>query len=158
MLKIRLQRVGKKNEPHFRLVLTEKTSSPKSKALEILGHYDPKNKDKAFKKERILHWVSMGAQMSDTAFNILHGENIVEGQKVVKKKISKRKREELKRKETEEAAAKESASAPATADKEEKPATDEVKEEEAEEVAKEEPKAEEPKEEVKTETEEEKKD
>jgi small subunit ribosomal protein S16 len=103
MLKIRLQRIGKKNTPHFRLVLTEKSSPVKSKALEILGHYNPREKDRAFKKERILHWVSMGAQVSDTAFNLLHNENILEGQKIVKKKISKRKREELKKKAQEEA-------------------------------------------------------
>jgi len=122
MLKIRLQRTGKRNEPHFRLVLTEKSSAPKSKALEILGHYNPRKKDRAFKKERILYWVSMGAQVSDTAFNLLHNENILEGQKIVKKKISKRKREELKKRAQEEAEQKEK-------EAEEKKAVDESKEE-----------------------------
>ncbi len=103
MLKIRLQRTGNKNNQHFRLVLTEKTSPVKSKALEILGYYNPRKKDKAFKKDRILYWVSVGAQVSDTAFNLLHDESILEGQKIVKKKISKRKREELKKKAQEEA-------------------------------------------------------
>ncbi len=102
MLKIRLQRIGKKNEPHFRLVLTEKSSAVKSKALEILGNYNPRQKDKAFKKDRILHWLSVGAQLSDTAFNLLHKENIVEGQKIVNKKISKRKRNDIKNQKVEE--------------------------------------------------------
>ncbi len=140
MLKIRLQRTGKKNEPHFRLVLTEKTSAPKSKALEILGHYNPRKKDKAFKKDRILYWVSVGAQMSDTAFNLLHNENIVEGQKIVKKKISKKKREEIKKQEAEAVEAKEKQEA---ADKIETEKTEEVKEEAAKEVEKEDSKTEE---------------
>ncbi|MBI3671528.1 30S ribosomal protein S16 [Candidatus Azambacteria bacterium] len=102
MLKIRLQRIGKKNEPHFRLVLTEKSSAVKNKALEILGHYNPRQKDKSFKKDRILYWISVGAQPSDTAFNLLHNENIVEGKKIENKKISKRKREEIKKQKEEE--------------------------------------------------------
>ncbi len=102
MLRIRLQRTGKKNQPFFRLVLTEKTSPPKSKALEVLGYYNPRKKDRSFKKDRILFWISKGAKVSDTAFNLLHDENIVEGQKIIKKKLSKKKREELAKKEQEE--------------------------------------------------------
>lgn len=99
MLKIRLQRTGKVNEQHFRLVLTEKSSPAKNKALEILGFYNPRKKEKSFKKERISHWISKGAQPSDTAFNLLLAENVVEGKKIQKQKISKKKRMEIKKQE-----------------------------------------------------------
>ena len=148
MLKIRLQRTGKKNAQHFRLVLTEKSSAAKSKALEILGHYNPRKKDRAFKKERILHWVSVGAQVSDTAFNLLHDENILEGQKIVNKKISKRKREEVKNKAKEEAEAK---AKEATEKKAAAEAEAKAKEEEKEAEVKEDIKEEAPVEEVKPE-------
>ncbi len=146
MLKIRLQRTGKKNTQHFRLVLTEKSSPVKSKALEILGHYNPREKDRAFKKERILYWVSVGAQVSDTAFNLLHNENILEGQKIVKKKISKRKREELKKKTQEEA---EQKAKEAEDKKTAEEAKEDVKKEEESEDKKEDTKEETPKEEKK---------
>ena len=81
MLMIRLQRVGKKNEPHFRVVLTEKTTSPRGKHLELLGFLNPKSKERAFKKERVLHWMSKGAKLSDTVHNLLVSEKILEGKK-----------------------------------------------------------------------------
>ena len=81
MLMIRLQRVGKKNEPHFRVVLTEKTTSPRGKHLELLGFLNPKSKERSFKKERVLHWMSKGAKLSDTVHNLLVSEKILEGKK-----------------------------------------------------------------------------
>ena len=53
MLKIRLQRTGKKNSPSFRVVLAEHTAPPQGKFIEILGYYNPRKKKKGFKKERI---------------------------------------------------------------------------------------------------------
>lgn len=99
MLRIRLQRTGKVNEQHFRLALTEKTSPAKNKALEILGFYNPRKKEKSFNKDRISYWISKGAQPSDTAFNLLLAENVIEGQKIKKQKISKKKRMEIKKQE-----------------------------------------------------------
>ncbi|HEY9584080.1 MAG TPA: 30S ribosomal protein S16 [Candidatus Paceibacterota bacterium] len=101
MLKIRLQRVGRKNVPNFRVVLTESQNSTKSgKYLEILGNYDPVHKTKALDGERIKYWISKGAQASETMNNFLINEKIVSGKKVnvlpLKKKTFKRK--ELKAK------------------------------------------------------------
>jgi len=155
MLRIRLQRTGKKNAPHFRLVLTEKTSPAKSKALEILGHYNPRKKDRSFDKERILHWVSVGAQVSDTAFNLLHDENILEGQKIVNKKISKRKREEAKKQAKEEAEAKAKEAEEKKVQEEGSAQVKEAEKEEKAEDQKEETPKEEPKEEIKEEPKEE---
>lgn len=84
MLKIRLQRVGRKHEPSFRLVLTDSKNSTKSgKYLEILGNYDARRGEKSeFKADRITHWVSKGAQVSGTVHNLLIDKKIITGKKV----------------------------------------------------------------------------
>lgn len=86
MLKIRLQRVGRKHEPAFRLVLTDSKNSTKSgKFLEILGNFDArKGEQSAFKGDRILHWVSKGAQTSDTVHNLLVTKKLIPGKKINK--------------------------------------------------------------------------
>ncbi len=72
MLAIRLQRVGKKNEPTFRIVLTDSKNSTKSgKFLEILGSYDARDKNETrINDERVKYWMSKGAKLSDTIFEI----------------------------------------------------------------------------------------
>ena len=89
MLKLRLQRVGKRNDIKFRLVVIERTGKPKSGALEILGFYDPKTKDRGFNKERISHWISLGAQPSDTVHNMLIKNLIISGKKIAVHKTKK---------------------------------------------------------------------
>lgn len=86
MLKIRLQRVGRKHDPSYRLVLTDSRKAPQSGAfLEILGSYNPRKKEGAvfnLKKERIEHWISKGAQTTGVVHNLLVGEKIIKGPKV----------------------------------------------------------------------------
>jgi len=84
MLKIRLQRVGRKHEPVFRLVLTDSKNSTKSgKFLETLGNYDARRGEKsAYKAERINYWIGKGAQLSGTLHNLLVSNKIVEGKKI----------------------------------------------------------------------------
>ncbi len=84
MLKIRLQRVGRKHEPTFRLVLTDSKNSTKSgKYLENLGNYDSRKGEKSeFKKDRISYWMTKGAQVSGTVHNLLIDKKLVDGKKV----------------------------------------------------------------------------
>ena len=105
MLKIRLQRIGRKNDPSFRVVLTDSKNSTKSgKFLEILGTYNPKAKEGAsgrvFDVEKIKHWISKGAQCSGTLHNFLVHDKVIEGKKlnVLSKKKPTMKRKELKAK------------------------------------------------------------
>ncbi len=105
MLKIRLQRIGRKNDPSFRVVLTDSKNSAKSgKFLELLGTYNPKVADKklrtSFVNDRIKYWVSEGAKLSDTMHNFLVHDNVIEGKKVnvLPKKKPTQKRKELKAK------------------------------------------------------------
>lgn len=90
MLKIRLQRVGKKNDAKYRLVIAEQKSKPKSGALEILGFYDPKTDQKGFDTERVNYWIAKGAQLSDTAHNLLIKGQIISGKKIAVHKSSKK--------------------------------------------------------------------
>ena len=131
MLRIRFSRVGKKNAPSFRLVLTPKTSPPKGKFLEILGFYNPRTKEKGFQKERILQWISKGAQPSDTAHNFLVKEGVIEG-----KKVSVHSRAQRKKKETADS------STEASAKEEKVPAATEETQTEGESPAEETPTAE----------------
>ncbi len=95
MLKIRLQRVGRKAEPTFRLLLTDSKNSTKSgKFLEILGNYDArKGEQSVFKADRITYWMSVGAQVSPTVHNLLIDKKVITGKKVnnlpLKKAIKK---------------------------------------------------------------------
>lgn len=95
MLMIRLQRVGRKNEPTFRLVLTDSKNSTKSgRYLEVLGSYDSRRGEKAeFKADRIAHWISMGAKTSATVHNLLISKKLISGKKIntlpLKKPIKK---------------------------------------------------------------------
>lgn len=79
MLIIRFQRVGRKNDPAYRIVVTEKQNAAQKKHLEILGSYHPKTKDTRVKGERVKYWISKGAQVSDTAYNLFVKEKILEG-------------------------------------------------------------------------------
>ncbi len=85
MLNIRLQRVGRKNDPSYRLVLINSKFAAKSgKAIEILGSVDFRKKtiDTAgFKVENIKKYIKNGAKVSDTVFNIFVNAGIVEGKK-----------------------------------------------------------------------------
>lgn len=82
MLKIRLQRVGKKHDPSFRVVLIDVQKGPKSgKHLEILGFYDAIRKVKQIKGDRVRYWIEKGAQISDTVHNVLVSEKIIDGKK-----------------------------------------------------------------------------
>ena len=101
MLKIRLQRIGRKNDPAFRAVLTDSKNSTKSgKFLEIIGSYNPKAGEVNLKADRIKYWISKGAQVSDTMHNFLVSQKIIEGKKknVLPMKKPTISRKELKKK------------------------------------------------------------
>ena len=65
---IRLARFGAKKKPFYRVVVIEKDKPRDGRALEIVGNYSPTSKPAqvVLKHERIDHWKSKGAQLSDT--------------------------------------------------------------------------------------------
>lgn len=78
MLKIRLQRIGRHKEPHYRIVVIDATKGPKSaKYIEELGSYNPKMGTVTVNSERSIYWLSVGAQASNTVHNFLVKQNII---------------------------------------------------------------------------------
>lgn len=83
MLKIRLQRVGRKHEPAFRVVLTDSKNSSKSGRLkEVLGSYDPRKATDLLKTDRIKHWLGIGAKATGTVHNLLVTHGVINGKKI----------------------------------------------------------------------------
>ena len=82
MLMIRFQRIGRTNDPAFRIVVTEKRSKPKSGELEILGSFHPKTKETHLKSERILYWLSKGAKLSPRVHNLLVTHKLITAPKI----------------------------------------------------------------------------
>ena len=79
MLAIKLQRIGKKHQPSYRVVVAEKRSKMAAPPVEDLGSYNPFTKATTVKKERVLHWVKMGAQPTVTAHNLLVKQGTITG-------------------------------------------------------------------------------
>lgn len=73
MLKIRLFRTGKKNQPSYRLVVAEARSQRDGKYVENLGFYNPLPKPFAleYKKERVEYWLSKGAKATKKVSKLL---------------------------------------------------------------------------------------
>jgi small subunit ribosomal protein S16 len=73
MLMIRLARFGTKKKPTYRVVVIEKERARDSRAVEVVGHYNPISKPKEVKLEhdRIAHWMKNGAQPSETVAKLM---------------------------------------------------------------------------------------
>lgn len=67
MLQIHLARVGKKNQPQFRIVVADHQRPVNTNFIEVLGAYHPKSKDnkvQSLKQERLLYWIKLGAHLT----------------------------------------------------------------------------------------------
>jgi small subunit ribosomal protein S16 len=73
MVKIRLRRTGAKKKPTYRVVVAESTSPRDGRFIEIVGHYNPRTVPTTFevKEDRILYWLSVGAQPTDSMKKLL---------------------------------------------------------------------------------------
>ncbi len=65
--KIRLNRVGSKSKPYYRIVVIDESSARNGTSLEVLGHYDPRKEPASFEvnKEQAQLWLNKGAIPSD---------------------------------------------------------------------------------------------
>ena len=82
MLKIRLQRIGKRGQAYFRVIVTEHTKKPQGKYLDSLGSYDPHKDLFTVQSDRVTEWLKKGAQPSATVHNLLIEHKLIEGDKV----------------------------------------------------------------------------
>ncbi|MEN9558198.1 MAG: ribosomal protein [Candidatus Parcubacteria bacterium] len=115
MLSIRLSRTGKRKQPLYRLIITEKSQDPWGTYLENLGTYNPRTNPATinFKVDRIKDWISKGAQCTETVWNILIDQKVVEGEKRKTAKLSIRRKEVMAKKNEEKTAKAEKAAAKA---------------------------------------------
>ena len=81
MLTVRFQRVGKRHQPSYRLVVVERRSKLSGPPIEYVGHYNPATKEGATNKERLLHWLRVGAKPTVTVHNFLVHHGIIKGPK-----------------------------------------------------------------------------
>jgi small subunit ribosomal protein S16 len=70
---IRLRREGAKNRPYYKVVVADSRSPRDGKFIELIGTYDPKKPEhnSTLKLDRIDHWISQGAQPSDTVRSLI---------------------------------------------------------------------------------------
>ncbi|MCX6764978.1 MAG: 30S ribosomal protein S16 [Candidatus Nealsonbacteria bacterium] len=125
MLVIRFLRAGKRNQPFYKIVVTDKKNPPRGGRFnEEVGFWNPLTKEKKLNAEKIKTWIKNGAKPSATVFNLLLKEKILDGKKIAVHKKSKKPAEAA-------APVVPVATAPAEAPKAEAPKESEVKKEEA---------------------------
>ena len=78
-VKIRLKRMGSKKNPFYRVVVADSRSPRDGRFIETVGTYNPlvEENQVTLKEERVLEWLSKGAQPSDTVRNILSKEGVM---------------------------------------------------------------------------------
>jgi len=76
MLKIRLRRVGRKNEPHYQIVVTPHTNPVKSNYLVKVGWFNPETKEIKVDAALVLEWLNKGAQPSNRVAKLLTEQKI----------------------------------------------------------------------------------
>lgn len=79
---MRLQRIGRKNEPAYRVVVTDSRNGPRTgNHVDVIGSYQPKLGTFQIDGEKAKHWISKGVQVSDTVYNFLITKKVIEGKK-----------------------------------------------------------------------------
>lgn len=79
---MRLQRIGRKNNPTYRVIVTDSRNAAKrGRSVDLLGSYDPKAGKFEIDAEKAKHWISKGVQLSDTVHNFLVSKKVIEGKK-----------------------------------------------------------------------------
>jgi len=82
MLKIRLQRIGKKHQAHYKVVVLEHARKPQGQYMEQLGTYDPRAKKLVVDVPRVETLMAQGAQTSPTVNNLMVNHKLWDRPKV----------------------------------------------------------------------------
>ena len=77
MLKLRLQRNGRKKRPTYRLVVIEHSTRRDGKPVEYVGYYNPLTKESKFESQKIKQWLQYGAKPSSTVLSLLSKAKII---------------------------------------------------------------------------------
>lgn len=73
MLKIRLRRMGARNAPFYRVVVSDSRRATTASAVEEIGWYDPRRTPSKIEidRERVDYWTARGAQLSETVAKLV---------------------------------------------------------------------------------------
>ncbi|RMH62244.1 MAG: 30S ribosomal protein S16 [Calditrichaeota bacterium] len=77
-VKLRLMRMGRKKRPFYRIVAADSRAPRDGRFIENVGTYDPIAQPHVVecKEDRVLHWLSVGAQPTDTVKSLLRGKGL----------------------------------------------------------------------------------
>ena len=89
MVRFRLMRLGSRHNPFYRVVVMDAKKPQKSKFIENLGYYNPTKNPQIIelKEDRVRHWLSVGAQPTDTARSLMKKQGIL--QRIHEEKVGK---------------------------------------------------------------------
>ncbi|MGM0640708.1 MAG: 30S ribosomal protein S16 [Thermotogota bacterium] len=95
MVKIRLNRMGRRHQPFYRIVVVDSRVKRSGKYIESLGYYNPIDDDDRYKldTEKALEWLLKGAQPTRTARNILSEAGVMKKLDETKYEARKAKKE-----------------------------------------------------------------
>ncbi len=73
MVRIRFRRIGAKRQPSYRMVVADAEAPRDGRFLDIVGFYNPRTQPETFRvdEERTLHWLSVGAQPTESVTRLL---------------------------------------------------------------------------------------
>jgi len=79
VVKLRLQRIGKKKFPYYKIVAVDSRSKRDGDIIEAIGQYQPVSQGEQVKldEEKVIKWLKNGAQPSDTIKSILKKSGIL---------------------------------------------------------------------------------
>jgi len=82
LLRIRLRRTGKKKQPYYRVVVADQRAPRDGDFVEVIGHYNPRTQPSTIdlKEDRVKHWLSVGAQPSETVHRVLHKAGLMDAE------------------------------------------------------------------------------
>jgi small subunit ribosomal protein S16 len=80
MVRIRLRRTGLRGQPSYRIVAADKETSRDGRFLEILGFYNPRTDPSTvrIKEDRVFHWMSNGAQPTESVAQVFKGVGLLD--------------------------------------------------------------------------------
>ena len=82
-VRIRLTRVGATKQPSYRVVVADSRSARDSRAIETIGHYNPRTEpiEVSIDADKAKSWLAKGAQPSDTVRRLFRNAGIVPAEK-----------------------------------------------------------------------------
>ena len=88
MLKIRLRRMGARGQPSYRMVIVDSRAPRDGAFVDIIGQYNPLTDPETvvIDEEKAKHWLSKGAQPTETAARLLAKAGLIEKSELVKEK------------------------------------------------------------------------